>query len=301
MSDAFWNYLLERERIRLRRAVGLPRERWTSDPIFREFSFTNVKRHHDRTTTLLMNEFYGPHQDRDATQILLNCAIARFFGTIEFTRAVGWSEAWSWLRREKVLEIATDRADRGLTMFTSAYIVPNCGDPRPKHEVVIDIIDEIALTATRVTNTHMWEVAADRLKECWGVGSFMAKEVLLDFVQTFRWQPSDWQSWTPVGPGARLGAGVVRDGVLTRVSESAALDVCLELYEQREEHWPKLLEYAPSLPPADNVTLDLTDIQFALCELAKYTKAATNNGRPKRQFRPTVDVVTAPTPLVHLP
>jgi hypothetical protein len=44
------------------------------------------------------------------------------------------------------------------------------------------------------------------------------------------------------------------------------------------------------------VELDLTDIQFQLCEFAKYWKAKTLVGRPKKTFSPTIDDVTRRAP-----
>lgn len=286
--EAFYRFMTARECVRLNRLAGLPRSEWTSDVILQTYSFTNVKRIHDYTSSTLLREFYEPNvgpmikgdatetqQSIDAGNVLLNCAVARFFGTVEMVRALGWSETWSDQRQEHVLSTAADRMRRGLTVFTPSYIVPNCGDPRPKHEVVVDIVAGIAEKASRIVDTHMWEVAADRLRECWGVGSFMAKEVLLDFIMAWGWQPTDWQTWTPVGPGARLGAGVVRDDELVRISERDAMDVIVETYAMREEFWPSHL-----------VTLDLTDIQFQFCEWAKYQKAARGQGKPKRKFVP---------------
>ena len=48
--------------------------------------------------------------------------------------------------------------------------------------------------------------------------------------------------------------------------------------------------------PDPVVELDLTDIQFQLCEFAKYWKAKTLVGRPKKTFSPTIDDVTRRAP-----
>ena len=52
----FYAFMREREAIRLRRLEGAPPP-WTEDPILREFSFTNIKREHDKTSRLLIEEF----------------------------------------------------------------------------------------------------------------------------------------------------------------------------------------------------------------------------------------------------
>ncbi len=294
--EGFWKYLTERETIRLKRRAGLPREEWTSDPIFRSFSFTNAKRHHDRTTTLLFNEFYAADLERHATTpyedslelcrtTLLNCALFRFFGTIEMARALGWTHSWNDAESKRVRDLAEIRLMEGKTVFTPAYIVPNCGSTAPKHEVVAQIIGLIWNHSAYVLDTDKWEEMCARLCQCWGVGAFMAKEVLLDYILATGWIPADWETWTPVGPGARLGAGWVRDNVLTRLTETESLEVIRSIYATREEFWPN-----------DYAKLELTDIQFAFCEVAKYQKAYTMVGKPKRNFRPTIDSVTKEEP-----
>lgn len=284
--DEFWQFMIARETIRLKRLRGEPPP-WSDDWIFQMFSFTNVKRHHDRTTMLLKRELYDKNvvpynpDSHPSTLTLINAAIFRFHGTIDTARDLGWTRIWNAERKAEIIQKNDIRMAMGERVFTSAYIVPNCGDSRPKHEVVADIIDAIAANATSILQTDSWAEACRRLCQLWGVGSFMAKEVLLDYILATGWKPSDWETWTPVGPGGRRGAGYVRDGVNQGISEDEALDVIRAVYADRDQYWPK-----------DFVSLDLTDIQFQFCEVAKYVKAKTNTGRPKSRFRPTVDDVT---------
>jgi hypothetical protein len=314
-ADRFWNFLRERERIRLRRLHGR-QPPWTEDEIFAQYSFTNVKRIHDRVTTQLWREFYEKHQEPHPSPItLINAAIFRYHGTIETARAVGWCDRWigsddvlrgySEHTSRDALAMKTEaRMSMGYRVFTSAYIVPNCGDTRAKTEVVADIVDGVASVADSIVATDYWEMASDKLCECFGVGSFMAKEILLDYVLATDWMPKDWTTWTPVGPGARRGANAVKTGVIRGVGEVEALEVCRDLFDQRETEWPERAliccrfdhdedgschVHREGLP---GVSLDLTDIQFQLCEFAKYEKARTGVGRPKGNFRPTIDDVT---------
>ena len=138
-ADKFWEFMIERESIRQRRSQGLPMEQWTNDPIFKMYSFTNVKRIHDRTTTLLWEEFYSEkckeleHPSREA---LLNAAIFRYHGTIETARLIGWKTDWdSNIKRDIILGNSL-RMGFGESVFTSAYVIPNCGSSAPKYEVV---------------------------------------------------------------------------------------------------------------------------------------------------------------------
>lgn len=311
---AFYRFLVARESVRLRRAAGLPREEWTRDPILMAYSFTNVKRHHDRTTALLKRELYdvnriNPLNRDEAKVLLLNCAIFRYFGTIEMARALGWTPTWNDEQSKRVRDRAEIRLMEGQTVFTSAYLVPNCGSTLPKHEVVAQIFGLVWGHADHVLDTQSWEVMCERLCQCWGVGSFMAKEIMLDYILATEWTPDDWTTWTPCGPGGQRGAGRVRDGMLNKIRESEALEVIRELYAARHEHWPETIHFQEkwthASPNCDNhcgcgdgmshhvksVSLDLTDIQFQLCEFDKYSRVAEGR-RPKRNFRPTIDDVT---------
>jgi len=292
---SFYAFMIERENIRLRRSLGWPREEWTYDPIFKIYSFTNVRREHDRTTVLLrqiydehfgeqMLEDYGrdwrddPHNNsaNSLNALLLNCAIYRYFGTISAAKTIGWLEDWTTEERSRVIYLG----QCGDLKFTAAYIVPNCGRAEPKYEVVCDVIDGLWKISEEIVSQTSWERQVALLRQCWGCGSFMAKEIMLDYVLATQMYPVDWQTWTPVGPGGRRGAGRVLTGRLQTLDEPLALDVIQRVYEVHSEHWRE-----------DFVKLDLTDVQFQMCEYDKYSRVAEGR-RPKRYFRPTVDAVT---------
>ncbi len=288
----FWKFMREREAIRLRRLAGAPMIEWTEDKIFRDYSFTNCKRAHDRVTTLLWREYYSTiharHQETPAEEsldlcktTLLNAAIFRFHGTVETALAIGWTPTWTPEAKQRMIHVNAIRMARGDTVFTGAYIVPACGSTDPKYQIVAEIVSGIWNKSENILDTTSWAEACYRMCGLWGVGEFMAKEVLLDYILATGWVPDDWETWTPVGPGARKGASVVKYDEIERISESEALEVIREVYAGRHEHWPD-----------DYVALDLTDIQFQFCEYAKYRKAETGVGRPKSRFRPTVDDVT---------
>ena len=310
----FWEFVINRELIRQRRLVGLPPSEWTTDPIFREYSFTNVKREHDRATVLLKREFYDPWRARlgrydrcdvvhPCPEVLLNATIYRFHGTLTAARIHGWHASWNDDAKAMLIQRDEEAQAIGTKIFTSAYIIPAGGVSGGKATVVAEIVSGVWKRAQNILDTDRWEVACDRMKDVWCVGSFTAKEVLLDYILATGWRPSDWDTWTPVGPGGKLGAGYVLNDFLQRIKEDEALEVCRALYAQRAERWPKQIAVGPaSIDPSAELArewmrptpeLDLTDIQFQLCEVAKYAKAKTGVGRPKRLFRPTIDDVTA--------
>lgn len=292
LTDDFYDYLKKRDSIRIRRAYGLPREQWTDDPILQKYKFTNVRRQDDWTTRMLVDRFY----DRDATDQnkFLNCVLGRFFGQFETLQDLGFQYDPADIPTN-VRDMVARRQAARKSVFTGSYIVPNCGSDLPKHEVVIRIVDECRTWFRKVRDdiwgvTPMQDVVKSLVRNVNGMGSFMAKEVLLDVKLMTSWQPSDWSTWTPMGPGARRGAArVAGDGtLLSPLSEAKALAVAQQLYESRTSLWPSLFvfDHADGIRTTERVPdLELCDIQFALCEYDKMWRVR-QGGRAKTLFRP---------------
>jgi hypothetical protein len=286
----FYSFMRKRELIRLRRQAGQARELWTDDPILQTYKFTNVKRIHDWTTQKLLANFYqtdGNHLEDSPSELLINCTMARFFGLADTVLEIGWIDDWDKSHdSEHIRAVVRERYRRREPVFTGAYIVPNCGDVRPKHEIVIDVISDVASWAsTEWWHQNLpWKQLIGALCTIKGMGSFMAKEVVLDFIAASGWTPPDWETWTPIGPGARRGAARVEGyGALHRpLSEKKALEIALALYDERSTLWPfGTHDYGFTWVP-----LELSDIQFQLCEFDKYLRAVRGEGRPKAKFVP---------------
>ena len=288
----FFEFMRKREQIRINRESGVPREQWTDDPILQKYKFTNVKREHDRTTRELMDGFYSGHNDAPPAQRLVNCAMARYFGRSSTVIEFGWRTDWSPDGQQDLRARIEARMTRREKIFTGAYIIPNCGMMEDKYIIVLGILRQIA----DWSYTSGWWRPDLTFREfvkglCFnvvGVGSFMAKEVILDFILSSGWTPPDWQTWTPIGPGARRGAArvVSEDGrLVSPLSEAKGLEVAKDLYDAyRQTAIPGIPK--PDLWPEDWVKLDLADIQFQLCEFDKYMRAKLGQGKPKSLFVP---------------
>jgi hypothetical protein len=277
---SFFQLMIERERLRLRKEAGGPWP-WSDDVILTRYKFTNVKREHDRTTRWMRENWTKPNGNRPHGEIIFNCALFRYFGTVEFAAAVGWQTRFD---PEALVSIADDRRRRGLKTFTAAYIIPSLGIRQPKHEAVCRTIlasvwsvrDELAEIAAR---TRSWRAVADRFRMLPGFGGtgFMAKEVLQDAMQTpVLTDAVDRNTWCPAGPGARRGLNrIFQRPVSQQVPELQALQEMVGLFE-------KAVGQLPAFMP----TLELHDIQFQLCEFDKYQRAKLGEGRPKALYRP---------------
>lgn len=293
-TQAFFSFVEEREQIRLRKLADLPFP-WTEDQILRDYKFTNVHRHHDRTSNVLRGLFYTSKFDADPATILMNAATFRYFGTYEFAECVGWTNFddmheghWG-----KVKELAQDRLANKQRVFTGAYVITNQGISAPKQEVVVDYFlkalqKKAVLLCQIAKETQSWEKVATEMRKINGFGGsgFMTKEILLDTTYTNFWNepdvggpdgsfsfPTDWNDWTPIGPGARRGAArALGDETAKPLKEDQAFSVIWKLWFERDKFIP-------------DIEMCLHDVQFQLCEFDKYERVRLGQGRPRSRYK----------------
>ena len=306
-TGAFFAFMQEREAIRLRKEAdrialangefpqGPP---WTKDSILREFKFTNVRRFHDWTTTKLRENFYGPMHGEDPRDILMNCALARYFGTFEFMEAVGW-QTYDDFDFDEIIDTAERRLASRQRVFTGAYVITNQGISAPKQEVVgnyflKDLHEAVPELLDIVQMTRSWRKLAERMSRIKGFGGtgFMTKEILLDTMMTGFWRdaiqtyfedypvsyPSDYSEWTPIGPGGLRGAARLLGHEWPEhntISPAKAQEVIMTLVGVQENYWPS--EFGHLYP---------TDVQFQLCEFDKYERVRLGQGRPRSRYKP---------------
>ncbi len=276
MSAApLWEYIEERERIRLRKEAGEPWP-WTEDPILRAYKFTNVRRLHDRTTQALL-AVYQAHRRAPAHVVLYNCGVHRLFGTAEFAATAGWQERYDLGALRRAVEVCP-------RPYTGAYMVRADGG-LPKVEsnggYLAGLWDRAPAVVAAIQETRRWEAGYRVLYDVRGFGGtgFMAKEVLQDYLLWLPFEVKDAATWTPVGPGARRGLNRLLGRSLG--------------FDQREERFTAevvslLAEIQPrwhrAFPKAGRLTAH--DIQFCLCELDKYLRTASGEGRPRSRYMP---------------
>lgn len=303
-ESAFFEYLKERERVRRRKAADLVALEnfedpqgppWTDDPVLQQYKFTNVRRHHDKTSMKLRELFYEKHFYEDKASVLMNCALFRYFGTWEFAEAVGWQD-YENFDFEGIKEKARQRLIRRERVFTGAYVITNQGISAPKQEVVVDVFLKglHSWTPTILAEakaSQSWKSVARVMRSIPGFGGtgFMTKEVLIDTTYTGFWKqvqiteedgrfswPEDWWEWTPVGPGALRGAArVLGDDLAVPLKEKKAFGVIKNLQFWQESYWP-IAEYGQLSP---------TDIQFGLCEFDKYERVRLGQGKPRSRYK----------------
>jgi hypothetical protein len=278
--NTFVHYLNERESIRQKRERGEAGP-WTTDPILSRYKFTNIMRSEDRTTRWLKKHWYDPNRDAPLDILALNCAIARYFGSIEFLSDVGFQTTWN---PDLLIRRANERFAERKKVFTGAYIITNAGSTDPKQVVVVsqfltplrfklDALVELA------TGKGRWQPVAEWLQKQPGIGAFMSKEIALDMMLTpLLENATDKLTWSPAGPGAIRGLNRLHDRPLqSSMSQDRALHEMQALLGQIGPH---LADYMPT----PGVDYGVTDIQFSLCELDKYLRVKNGEGRPRSGY-----------------
>jgi len=280
-TERFYKFMDKRERIRLRKENDMPWP-WTDDPILQTYKFTNVKRAHDRTTKWFWKNVLDPNHNKPKEYLLFNCALFRYFGTVEFSEAIGgWTELWTE-HKEIIRDIAKSRLENNQKVFTGAYVITNQGIKAPKQDVVIDefltpLWYKLPDLVKIASDTQSWEAVAKRMMKLKGFGGtgFMTKEVLQDALHTTMFVDCiDRNTWSPIGPGAKRGLNrVLEKPFNSPLKPEKGLQIMLELFAARTDYWPK-----------NFVQLELHDIQFQLCEFDKYERVKNNEGRPRSKY-----------------
>lgn len=277
-AAAFFDFMHEREQVRIRKERGDPWP-WTDDVILQTYKFTNVKRLNDRTTQAF-KAIYDANRKQPKHIILMNCAVYRYFGTMEFARALGWQKTWHPTR---IKGKAAEMMAAGQKVFTGAYVITNGGIKGPKYEVIVDhylgpFFCGIMSIINVILKTNSWQAAAEAMYKMPGFGGtgFMTKEVLQDAILTPVLEDcTDRKTWSPCGPGARRGLNYVYGRPYdASISEATALANMREIWAA-----------AHCLPKMQALDLDLHDIQFQLCEIFKHVKVAQGLGRPRSLYR----------------
>jgi len=289
-AGPLWTYIEERERIRLRKEGGTPWP-WTEDPILQAYSFTNVRRIHDRTTQAFL-AIYRDHAKVPAHVALYNCGVYRLFGTEDFAAAVGWQNSHDLDALQRAVEKCQQAGGKA---YTGAYmvradnrlpkVVSNAGYLAGLWGTAPDIVAAIQRTRT-------WEAGYRVLRTVRGFGptgtGFMAKEVLQDYLLWLPWTVKDAATFTPIGPGARRGLNRLAGRLVEQLNlrESLHLGEIRDLLEQVQPRWTK------AYPKAGPLTAH--DIQFCLCEMEKYLRTANGEGTPRSRYRHQGGTVSAP-------
>lgn len=272
--EALVAFVKAREQIRINREAGLPREQWTSDPIFQKYRFCNVRREDDRVTRWIRENWRDPYADSEL--LWFGMMVARLFNdpaVLKDLRVPPAARAWN---PGAVLRALNDRRDAGGRVFNPAYMLRS-DDAVRKTDYAVSLVLTPAWKNRRSLAYRDGEplaAFAERLCALHGMGGFLAGQVIADAKHgtVMRGAP-DWSTWAVSGPGSRRGM----NRVIGRRERAG----------WRESEWlTAVQEVRRLINPMLGMSLDAQDTQNCLCEFGKYERARLGEGRPKQLFVP---------------
>lgn len=271
-------WVKEREQIRVKKEAGKPQP-WTSDPILQQYRFCNAFREDDKVTRWIHLNWVKPNsEDRDlwfAMVVARNVNLPATLGALGYP--VPWDSRW-------FLSVLEQLKSSGTTIYNNAYMIrasANKGLSKAKYlvdEVFTPLWEKREVLRPKVVDTL--EGFHTRLQGCFGLGSFMAAQVIADakHVGMLR-HTADWWEFAASGPGSRRGL----NRVLGRAVDST----------WDERHWRDELGKLRSLLVHAFVEgglpwCDAQNTQNQLCEFDKYERARLGEGRPKQKYSPAI-------------
>lgn len=276
----FYDWMVERQHILNRKNLGLPQDEWTSDPILKEYKFTNVFRQEDRVTQHYMR-WIRPMIDAkdDWWRVWFNTIMYRIINWPPTMNELGLITCWKRQRGDwsNTMRLLTKG---GAKVYTGAYMI----------------------TAERITGQSKWISTRKTLDCAWKyleqyprlpnnlftvtevssrfprVGGFIGYEVACD-LSYFYYPFKDTNTWANPGPGAVRGLNRIMCRKLTSaipmdqaVKEMKDLFIDLRDFRDYRVDW--------SHP------LDMRCIEHSLCEFDKYMRVFLGEGKPRAKYKP---------------
>lgn len=270
MYEPLLAWMNAREEIRKKKESGDPWP-WTTDPIFQQYSFTNVHREDDKTTVWFRENIrdkvaYTPIDAFFAT------ALFRWFNRIEtgkvlLNHSLCYFDTWSPSQVEYVLR------ETGSPWVTGAYIIKT-PDGKDKLDGVIWCVDQFHnrlredfLTSRKLEVYHEW------LKRSPFLGDFMAYEIVTDLRHTAVARDCvDIMTWANPGPGAMRGINrLLGHPLKKKLKKRAYIEIMRRILNDIIPEWP-------------DESLEMRDIEHSLCEFDKYERVRLGEGRPRSKY-----------------
>jgi hypothetical protein len=271
--DRYFYFVEEREKVRVAKEIGAPRP-WTDDVIIHTYRFCNMRRMDDWVSQWLINNWYQPYFNH--ANMLSAVALARFVNlpsTLETITKVVFSDIW-----DPAILVAYIRQhrDRGNTVFNGAYMVRG-NDGMDKIDCVVNhYIEPVRALENPIDCSSMQRTHANLLG-AYGMGSFMAGQIVADLRWAMKGRWGDRKIWAPIGPGSKRGMNRLYErglgDTLSQVAFETNLAILIQIANAR-------------LPEAIIERMEAQDWQNTLCEFDKYERSLQGEGKPKQLYKP---------------
>ncbi|KAI0629256.1 hypothetical protein C8Q77DRAFT_1236909 [Trametes polyzona] len=300
--DTFFTFVAERHHVHQRRLRGDPQP-WTSDAILANYPFTNVFRVYDRVTQYILHNVILKG-DQSLREQCFRVMLFRSFNKMETWELLveHFGEVtWRDFDVNAYEDVLSEEQQKN-PLYGHAYIIPS-----PKlggranasnHLRLVQLMMEEDLPG-QLQKVHHLKDAHGRIGLFPGMGDFMALQLLLDLNMTAHFNyPED--EWVALGPGS-LACLQKIFGPAVRGFE---LDALRYLHRTQHAHFARLRVRPDRIPriPGRAAGLSMVDIEHALCECEKYSRALHPSivGKrlkvAKRAFVPRPEPITADVP-----
>jgi hypothetical protein len=274
----FW-WINERHAIYIKRQKGEPWP-WTRDPILQKYKFTNVFRQLD-AETLAFNERMAKVKGSRAEKLYHMIAFRAFNRHQTYDRLLRVKDGLHNPRKMK--KILHREADRGMQIFTGAYIITNAGQNASKIDLMAD-----ALAVQYRARHRIWEhmqkdgtmEGCTRILRAYPMqGPFTAYEVICDmrYQEGMLDKAPDRKTWANLGPGARRG--------INRIVSGKKKPNVFRTTEEYVEFMVELLKTSPQFRAKHVPPMEMREIEHSLCEFDKWCRVYNNEGRPRAIYR----------------
>lgn len=300
----FFKYARDRHQIYLNREAGLPRDKWTADPIFKVYRFTNVFRELDRTTIWFKQNVRDKYSD-DINNAILSTVVFRMMNRVETGEAIfrdddllgGFSQydnlasivLYTRLGRRPQVQSALQKMKKAIIRrsghgpyVTGAYILTGPAG-LDKLDGMLWVIENFCMGSEfnelrQLRNASLCD-AHEIFKRVPYFGKFHSYEIVTDLrYTTYLGRAMDVNTWCNVGPGARRGL----NRVMGRDYKDKTTSTAQMLVEMRDllklsihnELWPKVW-----------MKWEMREVEHTLCEFDKYERVRLGQGKPRGVYR----------------
>ena len=267
----FRYFVEERESVRVHKAAG-DLKPWTDDPILQKYKFCNIRREDDKVTQWIAKNWRTPHAPD--LNLWFAMVIARFVNWPDSLVRIGYPHhGWPKVYMDGFLDVMNSP---GKT-WGGAYMIRSAVGSKAEY------LARDVLTPMWEQRVHLRPRKQDtlsafhyRLERCYGMGSFLAAQVVADL----KYAPplnraDDWETFAAPGPGSLRGLNRLLSFDKDTLWKNAHWHA--ELLRAREALNKNLKELSWK-------SLHAQDVQNCLCEFDKYERARLGEGRPKALY-----------------
>jgi len=287
--NLYWYFAAERQNIFYNKLNNCEQEKWTNDPILKEYKFCNSYRASDRVSQyLIKNVIYNGNKYSDEDMIF------RIILFKLFNKESTWELLTSEMGDIKLLNfdfnkcktILEDAISNNKKIYNDAYI--SCANKafgfNRKHENHLALLKKMFIEdnlAKEIISSKNMEEAFNYLRRYPLIGNFMAYQLITDinYSEVVDFKETEF---TIVGPGSKRGI----KKCFYDLGDMSEEEVIKWMYEHQEEEFKRLgIEFKK----LGSRNLQYIDCQNLFCEVDKYCRAKipdlkSNRVRIKKKY-----------------